>query len=82
MSASPARWNRGPERRLDVPRRRRVILDLTELEAASLLEAAHGDVVGEGGSLPRWTGAQLAAYWRAVDKLAAALAAAESASSQ
>ena len=73
MSASRARWSRGPERRLDVPRRGRVILDLTELEAASLLAAAHGDVVGEGGSLPGWTGAQLSAYWRAVDKLAVAL---------
>ncbi len=34
---------------------------------------AHGDVVGEGGSLPGWTGAEVAAYRRAVEKLAAAL---------
>ncbi len=64
------RRNRGPERRLRVPRRRRVIVDLTDLEAACLLTGAQGDVVG--GSLPGWTAAETAAYWRAVKKLAAA----------
>jgi len=82
VSASRWRCNRGSDRRLNAPRRRRVLLDLTELEAASLLGAAHGDVLGEGGSLPGWTGAQLSAYWRAVDKLTAALEEAESASSE
>lgn len=50
-----------------------MILDLTDLEAACLLTGAQGDVVGEGGSLPGWTGAEISAYWRAVEKLAAAL---------
>lgn len=51
----------------------RVSVGLTELEGGCLLEAAPGDVVGEGGSLPGWTGAEVAAYRRAVEKLAAAL---------
>jgi len=65
--------NTGAERRLGSFRRPRVILDLTDLEAACLLTGAHGDVAGEGGSLPAWTGAETAAYWRAVDKLTAEL---------
>lgn len=72
VSLSSSGSNTGPQRRLGSSRGPRIVLDLTDLEAACLLTGAQGDVVGEGGSLPGWTAAETAAYWRAVRKLAAA----------